>query len=108
MRCLIHSPLKAILRLGRLTTDLAEAEQYREAYCNMVDEVDALVRRNALAEDEARSLSKFNAQILGHRNPAQRIMYVDKIRQELHDTKQASPVESDADNSCSPLFRSNY
>lgn len=54
----------------------------------MIDEVDALVRRNALAEDEAAQLSKFNAQILGHNNPQQRIMYVDKIRGELHEVKQ--------------------
>ena len=73
-----------------LTADLTEAEQYREAYHGMFDEVDALVRKNALAEDEAAKLSKFNAQILGHNNPQQRIMYVDKIRQELHDVKQVS------------------
>ena len=51
-----------------LTADLTEAEQYREAYHGMFDEVDALVRKNALAEDEAAKLSKFNAQILGHNN----------------------------------------
>lgn len=56
----------------------------------MIDEVDALVRRNALAENEASKLSKFNAEILGHKNPAQRIMYVDRIRQELHETKHVS------------------
>ena len=53
--------------------------------------MDALVERNALAEDEARHLSTFNAEILGHHNPAQRIMYVDRIRQELHDVKLVSP-----------------
>ncbi|KAI0339796.1 hypothetical protein BDW22DRAFT_1399371 [Trametopsis cervina] len=74
--------------LDRMAADLTEAERYREAYCSMIDEVDALVRKNALAEDEARKLSKFNAAILGHNNPQQRIMYVDKIRQELHETKQ--------------------
>ncbi|KAI0085196.1 hypothetical protein BDY19DRAFT_460717 [Irpex rosettiformis] len=74
--------------IDHLTADLTEAERYREAYHNMIDEVDALVRKNALAEDEAAKLSKFNAQILGHNNPQQRIMYVDKIRQELHGVKQ--------------------
>lgn len=44
--------------------------------------------RNDLAEDEAERLSAFNAEILGHRNPAQRIMYVDRIRRELAETKQ--------------------
>ncbi|KAG9316592.1 hypothetical protein JVU11DRAFT_2646 [Chiua virens] len=33
-------------------------------------------------------LSQFNAEILGHHNPAQRIVYVDRIRRELADTKQ--------------------
>ncbi|THH00772.1 hypothetical protein EW026_g1833 [Hermanssonia centrifuga] len=74
--------------IDQLATDLAEAERYQEAYTNLVEEVDSLISRNALAEEEAHRLSKFNAEILGHHNPAQRIMYVDKIRRELHDTKQ--------------------
>lgn len=43
--------------------------------------------RNNLAEEEADRLSKFNAEILGHNNPAQRIMYVDRIRRELAEAK---------------------
>ncbi|KAI0663618.1 hypothetical protein C8Q70DRAFT_370111 [Cubamyces menziesii] len=72
----------------QLSSDLAEAEKYEEAYNNLLQEVDALVLRNALAEEEAQRLSKYNAEILGHHNPAQRIMYVDRIRRELHETKQ--------------------
>ncbi|OJT10266.1 hypothetical protein TRAPUB_13220 [Trametes pubescens] len=72
----------------QLGSDLAEAERYEEAYNALLAEVDALVLRNALAEDEAEALSKHNAELLGHHNPAQRIMYVDRIRRELHDTKQ--------------------
>lgn len=71
-----------------MTAELAEAERYREAYGQLVEEVDALVARHALAEEEARKLSKFNAEIVGHNNPAQRIVYVDRIRRELHETKQ--------------------
>lgn len=56
----------------------------------LVEEVGALVDRNALAEGEAAKLSKFNAEILGHNNPAQRIVYVDRIRRELAETKQVS------------------
>ena len=44
------------------------------------------------AEEEAQRLSKFNAEILGHNNPAQRIMYVDRIRRELHETKHVRPL----------------
>ncbi|KAH9892473.1 hypothetical protein C8Q73DRAFT_666345 [Cubamyces lactineus] len=72
----------------QLSSDLTEAEKYEEAYNNLLQEVDALVLRNALAEEEALRLSKYNAEILGHHNPAQRIMYVDRIRRELHETKQ--------------------
>ncbi|KAI0374148.1 hypothetical protein BV20DRAFT_1111162 [Pilatotrama ljubarskyi] len=72
----------------QLSADLAEAEKYQEAYDSLLAEVDALVLRNALAEEEAQRLSKCNAEILGHHNPAQRIMYVDRIRRELHETKQ--------------------
>ncbi|KZT66396.1 hypothetical protein DAEQUDRAFT_458069 [Daedalea quercina L-15889] len=74
--------------MDQMSAELAEAERYREAYQQLVEEVDALVARNALAEEEARCLSKFNAEIVGHNNPAQRIMYVDRIRGELHETKQ--------------------
>lgn len=74
----------------RLSESLAEAEQYREAYGNLLEEVEGLIQRNALAEEETHRLSKFNAEIVGHNNPAQRIVYVDRIRRELHDTKQVS------------------
>ena len=69
---------------------LAESEDYAHAYRTLVDEVNALVDRNALAEEEAQQLSKFNAELLSHKNPAQKIVYVDRIRQELADTKQVS------------------
>lgn len=82
------------MQFDRVCAELAEAERYREAYGQLVEEVDALVARHALAEEEARKLSKFNAEIVGHNNPAQRIVYVDRIRRELHETKQVSaPAE---------------
>ncbi|KAI0071475.1 hypothetical protein K474DRAFT_1693455 [Panus rudis PR-1116 ss-1] len=74
--------------IEQLTSDLAEAERYQEAYADLVEEVGALIQRNALAEEEATRLSRFNAEILGHNNPAQRIQYVDRIRRELFETKQ--------------------
>ena len=71
---------------------LAESEDYEHAYRTLVDEVNALVDRNALAEEEAQQLSKFNAELLSHKNPAQKIMYVDRIRQELADARQVSNI----------------
>jgi hypothetical protein len=52
------------------------------------------VDRNNLAEEEANRLSKFNAEILGHNNPAQRIMYVDRIRRELAEVKHVRRFQS--------------
>src|SRR5579863_3802633 len=72
----------------RLTVDLTDAERYRGAYHNLVDEVGVLVARNQLAESEANKLSQFNAEILAHNNPAQRIVYLDRVRRELAETKQ--------------------
>jgi hypothetical protein len=46
--------------------------------------------RNQIAEEEVNRIGRFNAEILGHNNPAQRIMYVDRIRRELADAKQVS------------------
>ena len=74
--------------LVRLSNALAESENYVQAYQTLVGEVNALVDRNALTEEEAQQLSKFDAELLSHKNPAQKIMYVDRIRQELADTKQ--------------------
>jgi hypothetical protein len=71
-----------------LTVELADAERYREAYHNLVDQVGVLAARNELAESEAHRLSEFNAEILGHNNPAQRIVYLDRVRRELAETKQ--------------------
>lgn len=70
-----------------MTAELADAERYQEAYHTLSDEIGSLVAKNQLAEEEAQRLSKFNAEILGHNNPAQRIMYVDRIRRELAETK---------------------
>jgi hypothetical protein len=80
-------------RESRLTVELADAERYREAYHNLVDEVGVLAARNELAESEAHRLSEFNAEILGHNNPAQRIVYLDRVRRELAETKQVRARE---------------
>lgn len=72
----------------RLAAELTQAERFEEAYNALSEEVGALVARESLAEEEAEHLRKFNAEILGHNNPAQRIMYVDRIRKELYETKQ--------------------
>jgi hypothetical protein len=77
-----------------LTKEVADADKYQEAYTQLLEEVGALIERNSLAEDEAEKLSKFNAEILSHNNPAQRIMYVDRIRTELAETKQVRPFPS--------------
>jgi hypothetical protein len=71
-----------------MQAELVDTERYQDAYYRLYDEVGTLIARNELAEEEAQRLSKFNAEILGHKNPAQRILYVDRIRQELAQTKQ--------------------
>ena len=49
--------------------------------------------RNQIAEEEVDRISQFNAEILGHHNPAQRIMYVDRIRRELAEAKQVRSLD---------------
>ncbi|KAG5645183.1 hypothetical protein DXG03_006701 [Asterophora parasitica] len=85
--CSLPSSMRPTFNFGRLTAELTDAERYQEAYYSLSDEVGSLVARNQLAEEEAQKLSKFNAEIIGHKNPAQRIMYVDRIRRELAETK---------------------
>ncbi|KAL1725218.1 hypothetical protein EV714DRAFT_221782 [Schizophyllum commune] len=75
-------------KIGALTAELEEAIEYKDAYEQLVEEAHVLASRNEIAEAEARQLMKANADILGHDNPSQRIVYVDKIRNELHGTRQ--------------------
>ncbi|KAI5118462.1 hypothetical protein M0805_006281 [Coniferiporia weirii] len=93
--------------IEQLSEELVGADAYREAYQNIAEEMRGLVARNSLAEDEAERLSKFNAEILGHRNPTQKIYYVDRIRRELSETKQKLAVSTrdheDALSECAQL-----
>jgi len=92
--CSSCAPAAADRGVYRLSRALAESEDYAHAYQTLVDEVNGLVDRNALAEEEAQQLSKFNAELLSHKNPAQKIMYVDRIRQELADVKQVGKADN--------------
>lgn len=60
----------------------------------MRKEFEGIIMRNELAEQEADYLSKFNAEIIGHNNLGQRIHYVDRIRQDLADTRQKLLISS--------------
>ncbi|CAA7259285.1 unnamed protein product [Cyclocybe aegerita] len=73
--------------IEQLTAEITEAERFQEAYYSLSDQVGTLITRKQIAEEEADRISKFNAEILGHNNPAQRIMYVDRIRRELAEAK---------------------
>ena len=72
----------------RLSTDVTNLECYEQAYEQLSKQIASLIARNKIAEEEATHLSECNAEILGHHNPAQRIMYVDRIRRELAEAKQ--------------------
>jgi hypothetical protein len=75
-----------------LTDELANAEAYQDAYDRLYDQIASLITRNQIAEEEADRISKLNAEILGHHNPAQRILYVDRIRTELAEAKMVCTV----------------
>ncbi|KAF8585958.1 hypothetical protein K439DRAFT_1010258 [Ramaria rubella] len=70
-----------------LVENLADVTRYKEAHADLLSEVVQLIERNELAEAEAERLGKFNAEILSHANPQQKIFYIDRIRRELADTK---------------------
>ncbi|KZT57765.1 hypothetical protein CALCODRAFT_270375 [Calocera cornea HHB12733] len=85
--------------VDNLQDTLSNVERYKSEYQALLAEVKIILSRNALAEDEAERLSRFNAEILGHQNPMQKILYVDKIRREMADVKQkliVSTLERDA------------
>ncbi|PVG02564.1 hypothetical protein CPB86DRAFT_697389 [Serendipita vermifera] len=77
-----------------LSEALKDAMRYEHAYKALTQEVDALIARNELVEREADHLSRFNAEILGHTNPNQKIHYLDRIRRDLADTKQRLAVST--------------
>ena len=69
-------------------------------------QVEVLISRNALAEDEAQYLSQMNAEILSHANPNQKIYYVDRIRRELAETKQVCYLANHCPDLCSLIIPS--
>ena len=75
------------MKYSRLTEDLQSIEYYSDAYANLTKQINLLASLNKIAEEEATQLSQCNAEILGHHNPAQRIMYVDRIRRELAEAR---------------------
>ncbi|KIY74278.1 hypothetical protein CYLTODRAFT_439211 [Cylindrobasidium torrendii FP15055 ss-10] len=75
------------VQVDSLTSELAGAEQVYEGYRLLADKVGDLLVKNELAEDVAQQLSKFNAEIMGHKNPLQRIQYVERIRNELAESR---------------------
>jgi chromosome segregation ATPase len=78
----------SLTALIRLTAELMDAMQYQDAYRELTEQVSITIARSNLAEEEVEKLSRFNAEILGHRNASQKIMYVERIRRELAETKQ--------------------
>ncbi|KAF8325219.1 uncharacterized protein EI90DRAFT_2179828 [Cantharellus anzutake] len=74
--------------VASLEASLNDGVKFQEAHDALLKQVDILVSRNVLAEEEAEHLSKFNAQILGHTNVNQRIYYVDRLRKEMSEIKQ--------------------
>ncbi|KAF8482218.1 hypothetical protein JB92DRAFT_3036967 [Gautieria morchelliformis] len=75
------------VEVDELVDQLADVMRYKEAHAELLAEAVELIQRNELAEAEAERLGKFNAEILGHTNPNQKIFYVDRIRGELADAK---------------------
>ncbi|SPC61520.1 uncharacterized protein UHOD_03168 [Ustilago sp. UG-2017b] len=71
-----------------LASLLDSSEHYQELYVELVDQTKLLVERNALLEEEKAELSSLNAELLSHNNPNQKIMYMDRVRQELDEKKR--------------------
>ncbi|CCA70520.1 hypothetical protein PIIN_04457 [Serendipita indica DSM 11827] len=80
--------------IENLTDSLQDAMRYEHAYKALCQEVDALVLRNELVEREADHLSRFNAEILGHANPNQKIHYLDRIRKDLAEAKHKLAIST--------------
>ncbi|KDN53189.1 hypothetical protein K437DRAFT_253202 [Tilletiaria anomala UBC 951] len=77
---------------------LDSAVKYERAYEALQVEAQALISRNALAEEEAAALSAINAELVGHTNPFQKVHHISKIRRELDECKQqliAAYIERD-------------
>lgn len=71
----------------RMASLLDHAEHYELLYNELVEQARHLVQRNALAEEQVASLSALNSELLSHKNPNQKIMYMDRVRHELDQVK---------------------
>ena len=84
---------------SRLTKEVQELEPYAEAYSTLLNQIALLRSRQEIAEEQANQLSQCNAELLGHHNPAQRILYVDRIRRELAEARQTiAELQLDKEN----------
>lgn len=72
----------------RMAALLDHAEHYEALYHELAEQAKHLVERNALAEQEKATLSALNAELLGHNNHNQKIMYMDRVRHELDDARR--------------------
>ncbi|KZW00268.1 hypothetical protein EXIGLDRAFT_761881 [Exidia glandulosa HHB12029] len=70
---------------------LAATAPYEQLFTDAVHTLKEAAARNALAEAETERLSRFNAEIISHANPQNRIFYLDRIRRQLAEAQQASP-----------------
>ncbi|KAJ1020700.1 hypothetical protein NDA16_004092 [Ustilago loliicola] len=71
-----------------LSSLLDSSEHYQELYLELVDQTKLLVERNSMLEEDKAELSALNAELLSHNNPNQKIMYMDRVRQELDEKKR--------------------
>ncbi|KAF8972978.1 hypothetical protein BDZ97DRAFT_1912579 [Flammula alnicola] len=74
--------------IQRLTSTVQKTRVAEDALRAEIEQLTTeLANARISRKREAERISKFNAEILGHNNPAQRIMYVDRIRRELAEAK---------------------
>lgn len=71
-----------------LASLLDSSSHFESMYLELVDATKHLTERLALAEEEKARLAAFNSELLGHNNPNQKIMYLDRVRGELDEIRR--------------------
>ncbi|KAN0064483.1 hypothetical protein ACQY0O_002109 [Thecaphora frezii] len=72
----------------RLAEEVEQLSIYQAMYEDLCVEVRHLASRSELAEAESDHLATITAKLLGHSNPAQKIVYLDRVRRELQEAKR--------------------
>ena len=77
-----------------LNDDLVGYLALQETHAELGTTLERLARTSSLAQADADTLARLNAELVGHSNPSQKIRHLDRLRTELAELKKVRPFSA--------------